>query len=605
MLDKIEGIRKAVARLRSASVPPTKVVPRTKGEKGDKGERGEKGTSFRWRGQVRKGMAFSPNDVVHYKGAAYLCLAVTTDPPPSDSWAVMCKAEDGRDGRDGAQGAVGPQGEQGVQGPQGEPGAVSLRWRGAFSQGQRYEVGDIVGYEGGAFVCVAATMQSPVTGSGWQVLAEAGKTGSRGPKGERGADGTSATIADGDYGDIIVSSSGTVWTLDTLQNVLTVSNTTESSSTSTGAIVCSGGIGATKAVRGGNDSFFNSVRIGRGSSNLSDNTAVGEAALSGSGNTGAQQTAIGKNAIFSASTGAFNTGIGYQALYSNGSGSSNTAIGANALFSNQGGELNLANGLNALFSNVSGNYNVGLGVNALQKSTGSDNIAIGVNALLSQESVNDNTAVGYEAGQYVTDSRNVFLGKGAGVNASGTASTRATTSQECVFVGAHAHPVGTGDDNSIVIGYNSTGDGSNTTVIGTTSTTQARVRGATLLSTGANGQSTIFGQSTTLLSGLSGESVTAANLIPANCVVIGISVRVTTAITGADSFNVREDFLGSVYLGAIATAVGTTAIGVGQNGYPIAVESATDIRLTANTSDFTGGAVRVTVHYISMEAATS
>ena len=755
MADKVEQIRKAVARLRAASAAPTTVVRSTKGDKGDRGERGEKGTSFRWRGQVRKGMGFSPNDVVHYKGAAYLCLAVTTDPPPSDSWAVMCKAEDGRDGRDGAQGAVGPQGEQGVQGPQGEAGADGLRWRGAYSQGQRYEIGDVVGYEGGAFVCVAATVQPPVTGSGWQVLAEAGKTGPRGPKGERGADGTGGgggAVDDGDYGDITVSGSGLVWTIDdgtitpvkistggpqwtttgevtidvgatanpnnalliksdnpgasaapdlvlyrnsaspaasdvlgrirfkgndeaandevyanihaqisdataglidgqlhfsvhvdgdatervkiteaasatsttaasvvvtggigvsgaafiggvgNVAGVMTAANTTESISTSTGGLVCSGGIGAAKAVRGGNDSFFNSVRVGRGASNLSNNTAIGESALSNIGSTGTQQTAIGKNALFVASTGSFNTGIGYQALYNNQAGSSNTAIGANALFSCQGGTLNLANGLNALYNNVSGNYNIGLGVNALFLATGSNNIAIGVNALDAQTTTNDNTAIGYQAGSYVTDPRNVFIGKGAGNNASDTASTRATTSQECVFIGAHAHPSGTGDDNSVVIGYNSTGDGSNTTVIGNASATQARVRGATLLSTGANGQSTSFAQATALVSTPSGATVTSTNLIPANSIVLGVTVRVTTAVTGATTFDVGDGTTANRFADDVAVASGTTSqLAIA----PALFAAATNVVLTANGSNFTGGAVRVTVHYITLVAPTS
>src|SRR6516164_2590391 len=63
-----------------------------------------------------------------------------------------------------------------------------------------------------------------------------------------------------------------------------------------------------------------------------DNTAVGQNALLN--NTGANNTAIGFNALLSNTTGFLNTAIGVQALQFNTTGTNNTAAGFEALFNN-------------------------------------------------------------------------------------------------------------------------------------------------------------------------------------------------------------------------------------------------------------------------------
>ena len=109
-----------------------------------------------------------------------------------------------------------------------------------------------------------------------------------------------------------------------------------------------------------------------------------------------------------------------------------------------------------------------------------------------------------------------------------------------------------------------------------------------------------------LKSGLSGASVTATNLIPAGCFLLGVTVRVTTAITGATSFSIGDGSDADRWGATIAVAAGTTttianftANGFGQ------FTAANNVVLTANGGDFATGAVRVTAHYLDLSPATS
>lgn len=198
------------------------------------------------------------------------------------------------------------------------------------------------------------------------------------------------------------------------------------------------------------------------------------------------------------------------------------------------------------------------------------------------------TAIGSLAGAYI------------GASPSTTALTQASDS---VFIGDKSRANGNAQTNQVVIaGTNGLGDGSNTTVIGTSATTQSRLYGGTFLSTGANGQSTQLGQSTTLLSGLTGATVTATNLIPANCILLGVTARVTTAITGATTFDIGDGVTADRFGNDVAIALNTTS----QNAIaPALFAAANNVVLTANGSNFTGGAVRLTAHFMTLVAPTS
>lgn len=121
----------------------------------------------------------------------------------------------------------------------------------------------------------------------------------------------------------------------------------------------------------------------------------------------------------------------------------------------------------------------------------------------------------------------------------------------------------------------------------------------------ANGAAiTIPGTLTQLLSGLSGATVdTTTASFPANSLALGVSIRITTAVTGATSFNVGTAANATLF-GTVSTlTLGTTGVFIPTAYSPFT--SSTAVRLTAVGSNFTGGAVRVAIHYVSLTAPTS
>ncbi len=98
-----------------------------------------------------------------------------------------------------------------------------------------------------------------------------------------------------------------------------------------------------------------------------------------------------------------------------------------------------------------------------------------------------------------------------------------------------------------------------------------------------------------LLSGLSGTSITSTIAIPNRAIVLGISTRTVTAITGAISYDCGISGETSKFGGSPGIATGSTNVGVIG---PQAFYSATPIVLTAQGGNFTGGAVRTAIHYL-------
>ena len=198
---------------------------------------------------------------------------------------------------------------------------------------------------------------------------------------------------------------------------------------------------------------------------------------------------MGADAGYAMTTGGEHTAVGYQALFSEDtSSSSSVAIGAYALKLQNGGTFNVAVGTQAGTAVTSGdynvlvgrqagdavttgNYNIAVGGLALSaEDTNEMNVAIGHEALKVQNGTNSNVAIGYQAGDVIsTGGENVVIGSQvAGI---------LTTGSENVIIGRRAEVAAAGNDNSIIIGTGATGAGSNTTVIGNTSSTNARVYG--------------------------------------------------------------------------------------------------------------------------------
>ena len=101
----------------------------------------------------------------------------------------------GADGLHGAKGLDGSKGEIGAVGPQGDKGEAGMIWRGTYRNDIEYDIGDVVGVSGSAYVCVAATNQAPPVGFGWELLVSRGAQGIRGIKGEDGTGGGGAAAA--------------------------------------------------------------------------------------------------------------------------------------------------------------------------------------------------------------------------------------------------------------------------------------------------------------------------------------------------------------------------------------------------------------------------
>lgn len=108
-----------------------------------------------------------------------------------------------------------------------------------------------------------------------------------------------------------------------------------------------------------------------------------------------------------------------------------------------------------------------------------------------------------------------------------------------------------------------------------------------------------------LLSPLAGATATATNLIQAGWLVLGVTTRVTTTITGATTFKIGDGTDDDKWGAAIALPSGTTTRGSDFTVLtPSFYTANTSVVLTANGANFTGGAVRVVVTYIDLTAPT-
>jgi hypothetical protein len=93
----------------------------------------------------------------------------------------------------------------------------------------------------------------------------------------------------------------------------------------------------------------------------------------------------------------------------------------------------------------------------------------------------------------------------------------------------------------------------------------------------------------------SGAFVDSSVLIPDRAIVFGVSTRTTEALTGATSYDCGIAGETGKFGATLGVAAGSTNSGVIG---PTAFYAATAVRLTANGADFTGGKVRIAIHYM-------
>jgi hypothetical protein len=126
------------------------------------------------------------------------------------------------------------------------------------------------------------------------------------------------------------------------------------------------------------------------------------------------------------------------------------------------------------------------------------------------------------------------------------------------------------------------------------------VRGASVdLARSTSGGTTGVAVAEELVAGLSGAFVDSTVVIPDRAIVLGVSTRTVTAITGASSYDCGIAGEAAKFGGSIGVAAGSTNRGVIG---PQAFYAPTPVRLTANGGVFTGGAVRLAIHYLTIGA---
>ncbi len=139
---------------------------------------------------------YAQNDAASWNGSTYVSLVAgnrgnTPDVNPA-YWALLVQHGDvgpaGPAGPQGASGATGVVGPVGATGPQGAP----VSFKGPWSVGQSYTLGDAVSYNGSSYIALVANVShQPDTNPGhWSLLAQAGLAGSTGATGAQGPQGT-------------------------------------------------------------------------------------------------------------------------------------------------------------------------------------------------------------------------------------------------------------------------------------------------------------------------------------------------------------------------------------------------------------------------------
>lgn len=182
---------------------------------------------------------------------------------------------------------------------------------------------------------------------------------------------------------------------------------------------------------------------------------------------GANNVAIGHEALKSLTSNSNNTAIGFQSLHTN-TGARNTGIGHKSLFKNTTGSDNCSLGYNSVHENTTGYGNCGFGYYSLyENTTGYENVAMGHHALIYNANISQSVGIGAYTGGGQSDNH-----------------------LQCVYIGYSAGPQTQATTNEIAIGSNALGHGSNTITLGNSSMTELHIPG--LQSSASNGDVLTF-----------------------------------------------------------------------------------------------------------------
>jgi hypothetical protein len=167
------------------------------------------GSGLAYRGEYASGTNYAVNDLVTYQGSSYISLvpgnAGNTPSFSASQWGVLALAAVGSTGATGVTGATGSVGLTGPAGPVGATGAAGatgttgsaglpgMVYRGAYSSGTNYAVGDVVLWQGTSYTSLLGSNvgNTPdASPSEWGVLSPRGPTGATGAQGPQGLTGS-------------------------------------------------------------------------------------------------------------------------------------------------------------------------------------------------------------------------------------------------------------------------------------------------------------------------------------------------------------------------------------------------------------------------------
>ena len=241
---------------------------------------------------------------------------------------------------------------------------------------------------------------------------------------------------------------------------------------------------------------------------------------------------IGSGAGASVTTGG-GVAIGTNAASNSSRNTGWLAIGNNSAANNATGINWVSIGGDATISNVSGGSFVSIGVSSARNVTASSNfVSIGSSAAQGGTTSTSFVAIGSDASYgNTTGSNYVSIGTNAGRYITGGI-TNATATSNSVYIGHTTKASSASPTNEIVIGYQAEGIGSNSTVIGNTSTTQTHLYGnATIgLNTTASARLHVQGASNTsttysFIATNSGGSTTTPAICAQNDQKVGIGTN--------------------------------------------------------------------------------
>jgi Collagen triple helix repeat (20 copies) len=252
------------------------------GPQGLQGSTGTQGPPLTFAGTWANDTTYSLGQAVYFSGSTYISLSNSNtgnEPDTSPTWWSLVAlgssvpGSAGPPGPTGPQGLQGPQGIQGAQGPtgatgpQGPTGATGpqgppVTFQGTWSTSGTYNTGDVVFYNGSAYISLASSNTNNQPNSSptqWALLAQQGTTGATGATGAQGPQGTQGATGPqgppisygGTYSSSTTYSTGTVVYYNGSAYISLVNsntnNTPSSSPTQWGLLAAQGATGSTGA----------------------------------------------------------------------------------------------------------------------------------------------------------------------------------------------------------------------------------------------------------------------------------------------------------------------------------------------------------------------